>query len=99
MDASSWTQIAIQLPVVGLFSYVILKLFSEVKTFVSDLLTSHKDERTARDAEWRSWLAEQRESYLEAIDRVTNKLDDHHKTTVQHATEIVQLLRATNGKQ
>lgn len=98
LDTASLFQVAIQLPVVGLFAYVILKLFAEVKIFVADLLSSHKDERLIRDEEWRSWLTEQRTSYLDAIGRVTEKMDEHHSLSVQQSREILQLLRDTNGK-
>lgn len=104
MDNSSWANLAIQIPVVALFAWVILKIFFKTKefvdaildkhqTFLASILNSHKEERENRDKEWREWLVSQRQSYLNSIRELTERVEEHHKSSIQQASEILTLLK------
>lgn len=104
MGEFNWTNLIAQIPVVALFAWVILKIFFKTKEFVdgvlnnhqsflATLLISHKDERENRDREWREWLVSQRQSYLNSIKELTERVEEHHRSSIQQASEILTLLK------
>lgn len=96
-----WISIVAQLPLVGLFGLAVWKAAIFVRDFVSSILESHREERVARDAEWREWLrdqneefrqfiAEQRTGYLAGIQELSESLATHDS----RAKEFMEEMRA-----
>lgn len=104
VESFNWTSLIAQIPVVALFAWVILKIFYKTKEFVDSILSrhenflsttlnSHRQEREKRDEEWREWLLNQRQSYLNVLENLTKRVEDHHSNSIKQASEILQLLK------